>query len=430
MKTKIKFLQDYKTFKTGETGLVTKEAAEELIASGHAEIVASDVEVTKEIENITKTVEDAVEKAVAVGIKTIPMPKIEVKEEIPYTDNTGGFLLDIKAMQNGEKMTDELNKYKNFVETKAPSGNNTLIDTEGGYLVPEEFSTSLIMQMNEESQIAPRTRQIPINRRIKLPYINDSDRSGSAVGGVDVTWNNEGSTLTSSKAQFKQVELELKKIHALTYATDELLSDSAIAVESVMSQLAGTALAREHDEVIVNGTGAGRPLGFMNSPALITVAKETSQTADTIVSKNIYKMWERISDSNNAVWLINRSALPQIYQLNQEVSTAGGSSLFVFNIAERQSETILGAPIIWTDHAAAIGDLGDIMLCDLSQYLTATKAGGPKIKSATSIHVKFLTDEVAFRFTMRVDGQPWWPSAQTPKRGNTISPFVTLAARA
>jgi hypothetical protein len=68
---------------------------------------------------------------------------------------------------------------------------------------------------------------------------------------------------------------------------------------------------------------------------------------------------------------------------------------------------------------------GDIYLASLSQYQTITKGG---IKSASSIHVSFLTDETAFRWVYRIDGTSLWSSALTPLHGsNTVSPFVCLA---
>jgi HK97 family phage major capsid protein len=427
MDVKIKFLEDYKTFKAGDTGMVSKEGADDLVARGAAEIVLSDVEVKDAAETTKKEIEATVKEAIKTELKALP--KVEVKDK-PIYDSFGQFIIDVRDFAGSKALTDEMNQYKNFLHEKAPAGNNTLINSEGGFLVPEEFSTALMGEVAINEVIMPRTRTIPINSRIKMPYINTTDMSGSAVGGVDVAWGNEGGLLSSSKAEFKMVELALKKLHAVVYATDELLSDSAVAVESVMSQLAGSAIARERDEVIVNGIGGSRPLGIMKSPALITVAKTSGQTADTITTDNVTNMWSRISNAGNAVWLINRSALPQIYKLNLAVGTAGGSNVFMFNVAERQSETIFGAPIIWTDHAAALGDKGDIVLCDLSQYLTATKAGGTSIKTASSIHVRFLTDETTFKFTTRMDGQSWWPTVKTPKRGVTTSPFVTLAARA
>ncbi len=74
-----------------------------------------------------------------------------------------------------------------------------------------------------------------------------------------------------------------------------------------------------------------------------------------------------------------------------------------------------------------IGGVGDIILGDLSQYLLIDKGG---INTASSIHVRFLYDESVFRFIYRVDGQPIWNKPVTPFKGsNSLSPFVTLAAR-
>jgi HK97 family phage major capsid protein len=91
--------------------------------------------------------------------------------------------------------------------------------------------------------------------------------------------------------------------------------------------------------------------------------------------------------------------------------------------------TLLGAPVIETEFNATLGDQGDILLADMSQYKLA-QAG--TVQSASSIHVQFLTDQTAYRFTARYDGQATWRNALTPYKGtsNTISPFVALAERA
>ena len=69
---------------------------------------------------------------------------------------------------------------------------------------------------------------------------------------------------------------------------------------------------------------------------------------------------------------------------------------------------------------------------DFSQYLVGQKAGiGGGVKTAYSIHLKFDYDQNVYRIVLRIDGQPWWPSALTPHRGtNTVSPVVELAVRA
>ena len=127
---------------------------------------------------------------------------------------------------------------------------------------------------------------------------------------------------------------------------------------------------------------------------------------------------------------MNRAVLPQVWRMSQIVGT-GGAPVTVTNATQALPQTLLGAPIIVTEHCSVLGTVGDVILTDLSQYLTATKAGQAQVKQASSIHVAFLTDQLAFRFTMRVDGKGWWKSAQTQKDGtNTVSPFVTLAVRA
>ena len=170
MKTKIKLLKDYGDHKAGEIMMAEKDGADALVAQGIAEIVAPDVEVTKELDIIAEKVEKAVADAVKKEVKNIPLPKIEVKEVPIYSegDRGGGeFLLDVKAACTGGGMSERMLKYGAMLAEKAPSGNSTLVNTDGGYLVPDEFNTMLMDEMAIEAKIAPRTRQVPINSRIR-----------------------------------------------------------------------------------------------------------------------------------------------------------------------------------------------------------------------------------------------------------------------
>jgi HK97 family phage major capsid protein len=89
--------------------------------------------------------------------------------------------------------------------------------------------------------------------------------------------------------------------------------------------------------------------------------------------------------------------------------------------------TLLGRPVIPVEYCDNVGDKGDILLADFSQYALIEK--GPA--SAYSIHVRFTSDEQTFRMVHRVDGQPLWKNALTPyNAGSTLSPFVTLNERA
>ena len=279
-------------------------------------------------------------------------------------------------------------------------------------------------------QIVSRCRTLPIgpnSNGVKIPGVDEASRvNGSRWGGLQAYWAEEAGTITASKAKFKRVELELRKLVALTYVTDELLSD-ATALGAYVSGVLPQELTFKLEDAIINGTGAGTPLGIMNSGALVTVTAEGSQTADTVNEKNVLKMFARlpVSSRATAVWFINQDVEPQLPQMvigQQPVYLPPGGL-----VGTQPFGTLLGRPVIPVEFCATVGDLGDIILADMSQYLMARKGG---IKADTSIHVKFTTDEQAFRFIMRVDGQPAWSTAVTPYKGsNTLSPFITLAAR-
>ena len=128
------------------------------------------------------------------------------------------------------------------------------------------------------------------------------------------------------------------------------------------------------------------------------------------------------------MWLINQDVEPYLFQLNQAVGTGGqltymppgGQSAMPYS-------TLFGRPVLPTEYNNALGSAGDIMLADLSQYTLVDKGG---VQAATSMHVAFLTDEMAFRITYRVDGKPMWYLPMTPFKGSlTKSPFVVIAAR-
>jgi HK97 family phage major capsid protein len=95
----------------------------------------------------------------------------------------------------------------------------------------------------------------------------------------------------------------------------------------------------------------------------------------------------------------------------------------------RPLSTLLGAPIFFSEHNSTLGDKGDITLADWDQYLVGEKNGG-QIRTASSIHLKFVSDQTAFRFIVRMDGKPWEKTSLRPKHSTkTLSSFVTLAAR-
>ena len=166
--------------------------------------------------------------------------------------------------------------------------------------------------------------------------------------------------------------------------------------------------------------------------------KETSQVAASILYENISKMRARMLPRSfaNAQWFINVDCMPQLEKMfipHKNVAgseNVSGQSVWMppRGAQDPPNGTIFGRPVNVVEQCETVGTVGDIILADLGMYLMTTKGG---VQAASSIHVNFLTDETAFRFIMRTDGQPSLNSAITPYKGTgTLSSFVTLATRA
>lgn len=319
------------------------------------------------------------------------------------------------------------------LSTKAATGANESVSSDGGFLVQTDFTAEILRRSYETGQIISRVRRIPISANangLKINAVDETSRaSGSRWGGVQTYWINEADTITASRPRFRQMELSLKKLAGAFYATDELLQDQS-ALEAVASQAFADEFAYKLDEAVLRGTGAGQPLGILNANSLVTISKETSQAAATLQAENIIKMWARCWGRSRlgAIWLINQDIEPELFTMNLPIGT-GGVSVYLppGGLSQAPYGTLFGRPVIPIEQASTLGTTGDIILADFSQYLMIEKGG---LNSAASMHVRFLQDEMVFKFTLRVDGQPIWSSALTPANGsNTLSPFVTLETR-
>lgn len=315
----------------------------------------------------------------------------------------------------------------------AASGLSESVPSDGGFLVESTLSQEIITNAFEYGEIAKICRYQPIGANangIKINGVDETSRAtGSRFGGVRSYWLDEASEKQSSKPKFRQISLELKKNVVLVYATDELLQD-ATALEAFIRLVAPQEIAFSVQDTIINGTGAGMPLGILNSGCLVTVDKEEGQSPNTIIAENILAMYKRtLGESKNYRWYYNKSCLDQLYALSLSVGT-GGVPLFLSGgtIPNQPENRLLGLPLIECEQCSALSSLGDIILADFSNgYILADKGG---VQADVSIHVRFVWDESVFRFVYRVDGQPVLASAVTPFKGtDTLSHFIALEAR-
>jgi HK97 family phage major capsid protein len=315
-----------------------------------------------------------------------------------------------------------LEKITNYSE-KVPS--------EGGFLVPEEFRTELLRLSMENAIVRPRATVVPMsNPRLNFPAIDETSRVSSVFGGIIVYRTEEGAELVESSAAFGSVKLDVTKQTALAHVTNEIVRDWG-AFGAFISSTFPQAIAFFEDIDFISGNGAGQPLGGLHSAnkALITVAKETNQTASTIVWENVLHMYARMlpSSMERAVWVASPDTFTELATMALTVGT-GGAAVWIVDAAGTPRLTLLGRPVIMTEKApAALGTQGDLSLVDWSMYLV----GDYQMMTVdSSPHVKFTSDKTTYRVIQRNDGRPWLFSAITPHNNSaSLSPFVQLATR-
>ena len=303
------------------------------------------------------------------------------------------------------------------------------IGADGGYAAPEDVRTEIMSAITGEDTLISRTdQQQTAFNSTKLPT---SEATPWGTSGIQAYWEGESDTFGQSKPKLKRQALDLDKLTALVPVTDELLDD-APGLESFIRSEVSKVFDFKLNFGIVQGTGAGMPLGILPSPGLVTIAKESGQAADTVIHQNIENMWGRLYAPYraNAVWLVNQDVETQFGLMSfKNTDAAGPAYLPPGGLNDSPYGRLKGRPVVATEACDTVGDLGDIILTDLSQYRTIMKVGG--VKSDVSIHLWFDTGETAFRFVLRVAGQPKLSAPIARRSGsNTLSSMVTLAARA
>lgn len=346
------------------------------------------------------------------------------REDAPF--KSFGDQLQAVAYAAAGNMDPRLAKFK-------ASGQSEGIPSDGGFLVQEDFTQELYNLSFGKSEILSRCRSIPISGNsegITMTLIDETSRAaGSRWGSLQTYWAAEGATVTAETIKFRQVRLALNKMFGIGYATAELLQDTS-ALEAVMSMAFGDEMTFKAEDAILNGSGAGRPLGVVGAGGTHSTTAESGQAASTFLAENALAMWSHLHPAfrANAVWLINPDVEPQLFKMSLSVGT-GGALVYMppGGLADSPYARLMGRPVIPVEHCQTLGTVGDVVLGDFRQYLLAQKAG---IRAAQSMHVRFLYDEMTYRFTWRLDGQPKFASVLTPAHGtNYLAAFVTLASR-
>lgn len=307
----------------------------------------------------------------------------------------------------------------------APTGYMREGGSNDGYMVPPEFRDRIWELVFEGDNLFSEIDSEPTNSNQVNDLADETTPWGTT--GIKAFWRSEAGQMTPSRPNVNPRSTVLHELYAFVTASDELMEDPP-RLNSRLEGKAAMAINWKLDDAIVSGNGVGKPLGYMNSPALVSVAKESGQAAATLVAANVAKMFSRMLPEgiSRSHWRINSDVVPQLMTMtlgDQPIWTPPASGF-----ANAPGGFLLGRPVRMSEHNETLGTKGDIQFIDPKGYYGLTKNGG--VKFATSIHLYFDYGLQAFRWTVRFGGQPHLKAPVSPNKGSaTKSHFVTLDTR-
>lgn len=353
-------------------------------------------------------------------IKTEAKAPAEVKQaEEKYYRNLGEQLADIKKASLGYGVTPALEKTQRSI-----LGMNTQVGSEGGYAIQVDFANRIMDSVVEQSEILNRVDRYEVSANANEVYVSIVNETSTAnvFGGVVAYVVEEGATIPNTKPSLKQIRLPLKKLAALAYVTDEQMRDAQFT-GSLLERAFGLAIARLREKMIIDNIVA--------NPGTTTIAKESGQSAATVVGKNFLKMRNALISTSrrNAIWTMHPDVMAEL----PEMYLAGAhTDKFIYmpedGIYSVGYDRLFGREIIESDYCSALGTKGDVLYWNPFEYLEITKGG---IETAASIHVAFDTAQMAFRAISYANGMCKYDQGITLVNSSVArASYVTLATRA
>lgn len=310
----------------------------------------------------------------------------------------------------------------------------------GGYTVPVQFYGELLRLVAEDAFIRSMCMVVPMqSRSLQVPALDQSGTPAAGTsaffGGISARWLPENAGLPESEPNFRQVELTARDLVFYTVASNQLLQDNAVALDTLLTTLFREAMAWFFDYYIFRGNGGQQPLGVINAPSTYQQSRATTGDLKLIDLANMVSRL-LIGSQKNACWVMHPSVLPKLIQLTNGATNS--PFLIWLNpappsgdggpIAQKMPMSCLGFPIYWSEKASLLGAKADVTLVDFSKQLVGDRLA---IQIETSPHVKFLNNQMVWRVVARFDSQPWLNSTIKLADGSTgyeMSNAVTLAA--
>lgn len=318
--------------------------------------------------------------------------------------------------------------------------NTTSTGPNGGFLLSTELAAFVWDKARAVDGPLARCLYLRTTRNaFRLPAFDESSRAdGSRLGGVKHLWEgDDDASLSPAEGQPSLADMEFRPERVVVYSrvSNDLLEDADM-LEDVLSYACTQEIRYAVVNAMINGDGVKRPLGVVNAPSTITVSRAG---ANAVAVADIDNMWSRLWGfcRRNAVWLASDDTLLKI----DAVAATGGwlSNIYLpQGVAGNPFPLLKGRPLIPCEQCPALGQPGDLILGDWSQYGLVVRSldGSPEIgmgyglpiEPSMSGHRYFDTDESAFRWKLRVDGKPLWKRPVTIADGaQTAGPFCILS---
>ena len=182
-----------------------------------------------------------------------------------------------------------------------------------GFLVPPEYSSQVWDIAFENTDLLGMVNPEPTNSNSVFKPKDETTPWGSV--GVQAAWRSEGQQMTATKLAVTGELMTLHELYAFCAASQEVLSDAPMLQDRLTRQ-AGDAIKWKASDSIMYGDGAGKPLGMMKAPALITVGKDANQAAKMVTISNLANMAARVlRTGGKPMWIANPDVMPQLVQL-------------------------------------------------------------------------------------------------------------------
>ena len=266
------------------------------------------------------------------------------------------------------------------------------VESEGGYLAPDEYQRTLIEALEEQNifrQLAHVVSTSSGDR--KIPVVASK---GTA------SWIDEEAAYPESDDSFGQVSIGAYKLATMLKVSEELLNDSAFDLPSYIAREFARRIGAAEEEAFFTGNGTGKPTGVLNATGGaetgVTAASATAITMDEVMDL-YYSL--RAPYRRNAVFIMNDSTIKAIRKLKN----GNGDYLWQPSLTAGQPDTLLGRPVYTSSYMPAIAAGNKtILFGDLGYYWVADRQGR-SFKRLNELYA--ATGQVGFLASQRVDGK-------------------------